>query len=219
MTTSPPSGIGRRRAAARDDSSAAYQARRVQIRQAAGELFQRHGFGGTSIGQVAAALDIDRATLYYYIGSKEELFDDVVTEPVRANVLVAEAIQAGDAPAPEKLHDLVTSLMRSYAENHPFLYVYIQENLSRARGTRTAWSEQMRRLNKRYEDALVSIVQSGIDEGTIKPVADAWVIGVGILGMVAWTNRWFDPHRSAVDAEHIGEAYASMVLQGMLVDP
>jgi AcrR family transcriptional regulator len=212
----PASGIGRRRATARDDNSAAYQERREEIKQAAAALFKQHGFRGTSISQVAAALDIDRATLYYYVGSKEELFDDVVTEAVRANVDVAESILAREAPAPDKMRDLIVSLMHSYAENYPFLYVFIQENLSHVAGPRSQWSTKMRALNKRYEDIVVAIIQAGLDEGSIKPVAEAWVQAYGVLGMVAWTNRWFNPSRSTVDAEHIGEAYATILLQGML---
>ena len=210
------SGIGRRRAAAKGEGSRAYQERREEIKQAAGELFKQHGFRGTSMGQVAEALDLDRATLYYYVGSKEELFDDVVTKAVRANVEVAESILNRDGPAPGKLRDLITSLMSSYADNYPFLYVFIQENLSHVDRTRSAWSKEMRGLNKRYEDIVVEIIQQGMDEGTIRPVADAWVQAYGLIGMVAWTNRWFNPGKSPVDAATIGEAYASVLLNGML---
>jgi TetR/AcrR family transcriptional regulator, cholesterol catabolism regulator len=208
--------MGRRRAAAKDDGSQAYHQRREEIKQAAGELFRRHGYRGTSMAQVAEALNLDRATLYYYVGSKEELFDDVVSQAVRANVEVAEAILARDEPAAGKLHELITSLMASYADNYPFLYVFIQENLTHVAGNRSAWSSEMRALNQRYEDIIVEIIQQGIDEGTIRPVADAWLQAYGLLGMVAWTNRWFHPGRSAVDAATIGETYASMLLDGML---
>ena len=218
-TKKPPastSGIGQRRAAAKDDSSAAYTERREEIKRAAGEMFKRHGFRGTSIGKVAEALDVDRATLYYYIGSKEELFDDVVTEAVEANLQIAEAILAREASAPEKLHDLVTSLMRSYADNYPFLYVFIQENLSHVSGTRKAWSKRMRAVNKRYEDVVIAIIQEGIDAGAFHATAEPWVQAYGVLGMVAWTNRWFNPDQSPVDAEYIGETYANMLLKGLL---
>jgi AcrR family transcriptional regulator len=210
------SGIGRRRAAAKGEGSRAYHERRKEIKQAAGELFKRHGFRGTSMGQVAEALNLDRATLYYYVGSKEELFDDVVTKAVRANVEIAESILTRGGPAAGKLHDLITSLMSSYADNYPFLYVFIQENLSHVDRTRSAWSKEMRGLNKRYEDIVVEIIQQGMDEGTIRPVAEAWVQAYGLIGMVAWTNRWFNPGKSPVDAATIGEAYASILLNGML---
>lgn len=214
-----PSGIGRRRAAAQGENRTAYRERRQEIITVAADLFKARGFRGTSIGQIAEALDTDRATLYYYIGSKEELFDEVVTDAVRANVDVALAIKDGEGSAPDKLRRLVTSLMESYAAHYPFLYVYIQENLGHVGGTRADWSREMRGLNKAYEDAVVAIIQSGIDEGTIRPIAEAWVMAYGLIGMFGWTNRWFNPATSPVDAATIGAAYADILLQGMTADP
>jgi TetR/AcrR family transcriptional regulator, cholesterol catabolism regulator len=214
-----PSGIGRRRAAAQGENRTAYRERRQEIITVAADLFKARGFRGTSIGQIAEALDTDRATLYYYIGSKEELFDEVVTDAVRANVDVALAIKDGEGSAPDKLRRLVISLMESYAAHYPFLYVYIQENLGHVGGTRADWSREMRQLNKAYEDAVVAIIQSGIDEGTIRPIAEAWVMAYGLIGMFGWTNRWFNPATSPVDAATIGAAYADILLRGMTADP
>ena len=214
-----PSGIGRRRAAAQGENRTAYRERRQEIITVAADLFKARGFRGTSIGQIAEALDTDRATLYYYIGSKEELFDEVVTDAVRANVDVALAIKDGEGSAPDKLRRLVISLMESYAAHYPFLYVYIQENLGHVGGTRADWSREMRQLNKAYEDAVVAIIQSGIDEGTIRPIAEAWVMAYGLIGMFGWTNRWFNPATSPVDAATIGAAYADILLRGMAADP
>lgn len=44
-----------------------------------------------------------------------------------------------------------------------------------------------------------------------------WVIGYGIIGMVAWSNRWFDPNDSSVQAEEIGSAFADTLLSGLQV--
>lgn len=214
-----PSGIGRRRAAAQGENRTAYRERRQEIIAVAADLFKARGFQGTSIGQIAEALDTDRATLYYYIGSKEELFDEVVTDAVRANVDVAVSIKDGEGSAPDKLRRLVILLMESYATHYPFLYVYIQENLSHVGGNRAGWSREMRGLNKAYEDAVVAIIRSGIDEGTIRPVAEAWVMAYGVIGMFGWTNRWFNPATSPVDAATIGAAYADILLRGMTADP
>jgi len=215
---SASSGMGRRRAAAKDDGTAAYAERRAEIKAAAADLFKKEGFRGTSIGRIAQALGIDRATLYYYVGSKEELFDEVVTEAVRANVATAEAIRDGDGPVPEKLRTLVVALMESYAAHYPFLYVFIQENLSHVAPKRTAWSEEMRQLNKRYEDVVVEIITAGQADGTLRSVTEPWLLAYGLIGMVGWTNRWYDPERSAASAVQIGTAYADMLLNGMVTD-
>ena len=213
MATS--SGIGKRRQAAKGEDRAAYRARRREIVEAAAQVFKQRGFRGTNLGDVAKVLGTDRASLYYYVGSKAELFDEAVTGAVKANSALAEEIRDSDAPAPAKLRTLVESLMASYAENYPFLYIYIQENLSHVEPKRTAWATQMRLLNKRYEDAAVAIIQQGYDAGTLREKAPAWVVAYGVIGMVAWTNRWFDPTTSAADAATIGTTYADLVLDGL----
>lgn len=209
------SGIGRRRAAARDDGSEEYQQRRAEIVRAAAGIFKEHGFRATKLSDVAEALGMDRASLYYYVGGKEELFHEVVGGAVAANADAAEAIRQAPGTAPEKLQTLITGLMVSYAENYPFLYVYIQENLNTIAPDRSPWSREMRRHNKRYENAVVEIVQSGIDEGSLRADGTAWVIAYGIIGMVAWSNRWFDPNTSPVDAHTIGATYANVIVDGL----
>jgi AcrR family transcriptional regulator len=195
------SGIGRRRAAARDEGKAAYRERRAEIVLAAAAMFKRKGYRGTNLGDVADALGLDRASLYYYIGSKEELFHDVVGTPA------------------EKLRTLVVGLMNSYAESYPFLYVYIQENLNQVSRDRSAWAREMRGYNKRYENVVVDIVQAGLDDGSFRSPGPASVIAYGIIGMVAWTNRWFNPNESLVSAQQIGSAYAETLLAGLARDP
>ena len=209
------SGIGRRRAAALDEGSQEYRQRRAEIIRAAAGVFKENGFRATKLGDVADALDMDRASLYYYVGGKEELFHEVVGGAVAANADAAEAIHQGPGTAPEKLRALITGLMVSYAENYPFLYVYIQENLSAVSRERSPWSREMRKHNKRYENAVVEIVQAGIDEGTLRADLTAWVVAYGIIGMVAWSNRWFNPNSCAVDAQTIGRNYADVVVDGL----
>ncbi len=209
------SEIGRRRGRALEKGSGSYQEKRREIALAAAVLFNEKGFRGTSLTSVAEALDMDRATLYYYISNKQELFDEVVREASEANVAAAEAARVSDQPPLEKLRVLITELMNSYAANYPLLYVYIRENLSHVDAERSEWSKYMRSLNHRYEDAAIAIVQEGIDNGSIRPLASARVLAFGVLGMVGWTNRWFVPERSSETADVIGKAFAEMVLKGL----
>lgn len=209
------SGIGKRRKAAQGEGREAYQERRREIIDAAAQVFKKNGFQGSSIADVANQLGMDRATLYYYIGSKNELFDEVVTEAVETNVALAESIRDSDAPAPAKLRTLLESLMRSYAAHYPFLYVFIQENLSQVPPKRSAWAAEMRSYNKRYEAAVVDVIQQGYDAGTLREVGPPWLVAYGLIGMVAWSNRWFDPEKTKADADTIGRAFADLALQGL----
>lgn len=215
----PPSAISRRRAAAQGGRGAGYHQRRSEIIGAAATVFKAKGYRGTSLADVADAVAMDRATLYYYVGSKEELLDEVVTDVVLANLAAAEQIRDDDQPAPVKLERLVTGLMSSYAEHYPVLYVYLQEDLGQVTARRQPWAQQMRLVNRRYEAAIVAIVQEGIEEGTLRPLTDARVLAFGLMGMVSWTHRWFNPQRAATDAVAIAAAYVDVLLHGMTVRP
>lgn len=210
------SAIAQRRANAKTAAKANYHDRRTEIVDAAATLFKAKGYRGTTLADIAGAVGADRASLYYYIGSKDELFDEVVTDVVRANLVRAEDIRDSDDDAPAKLRRLISELMVSYADHYPFLYVYLQENLAHVAKSREKWSKQMRTINRKWEAAVEAIVVQGLDEGTLRPLTDARVMAYGVIGMVSWTNRWFNPTTSQIDAAAIGEAYAEMVLGGLV---
>lgn len=204
-----------RRAQAQDQKSAGYEDRRAAIVEAAAIRFRRHGYGATNLAQIAQDIGTDRASIYYYFSSKEELFDVLVTDVVKANLAIAEDIRDSTGSAPDKLHRLIVQLMTSYAEHFPFLYVYLQENMAHVVSKRQSWAEDMRAVNRRYEQAIADMLQQGMDEGSIKRVGNPQVLAYGLMGMVSWTHRWFNPQTSAVTAHEIGETYAQTLLNGL----
>lgn len=211
------SGIGKRRSAAKEDSSASYQARKQEIADAAVRVFNRLGFQRASISAVAAELDMDRASLYYYISSKEDLFDEIVRKVVEHNLETAKKIEESTANPGNKIHDLIISLMKSYNDSYPLLYIYIRENLSHVSDKRSDWSHYMRGLNTEMSESIISIVEQGYADGSFRNVGPSHVVAYGILGIVGWTHRWFRPQESDVSSEEIGKTYADMILGGLVV--
>ena len=209
------SGIARRRAAARDEGNPAYRQRRSEIVEAAARVFKAKGLQGTNLGDIAAEAGADRASLYYYVGSKEELFQEVVREAVEANLATAKKIRDGEGDVPAKLRALIHALMVSYAENYPILYVFIQENLSHAPAKAMDWARDMRRVNQQFEQILVDLVAKGMEAGELRPAGQPWIVAYGIMGMVGWTNRWFNPKTSPADAAEIAASFADTILTGL----
>jgi AcrR family transcriptional regulator len=210
------SNIARRRSAALSGAKSGYVDRRREIFQAAAEVFKERGFRGTALSHVAEAMGTDRASLYYYVSSKDELFQEVVSEAVNVNLAAATAIRDEDAPAPDKLRRLIEGLMASYGQYYPVLYVLIQENLSHVAPEHGDWAQEMQRINREYERVVIEIIQSGQDEGTLRDTAPAWLLAYGVIGIVGWTNRWFNPSKSPVGAEEIGVAFADTLLHGLV---
>jgi AcrR family transcriptional regulator len=216
------SQIGRRRQAALSGAREGYVERRKQLIEAAAGVFQEKGYGAASLGDVANALGTDRASLYYYVSSKEELFHAVVFQAAEENVLKAEEIRDRDAPVIQKLSDIIHELMLSYEKHYPYLFVYIQENMTAfAPGDEknsSEWAKDMWTLNERYVEAVHSIVKQGVDEGLLKPLTTPRVLTYGIIGMVNWSHRWFRPE-GRLSADEISRAFAEIVLNGLLAEP
>lgn len=135
-------------------------------------MFRNKGYRGTSLADIAEAVGGDRASLCYAIGGKQELFDEIVTDVVHANLLAVESIRDFQEPAPDKLRGLVTQLMCSYAEHYPFLYVYLQEDLAHVAEQRRPWAQAMRSVNRRYEAAAEAIIVQGIAEGSLVAITE-----------------------------------------------
>lgn len=215
MTEVRKSQIGRRRAAAKELKSAIYADRRPEIVRAAANLFKQRGVSRTTVADIADSIGADRATIYYYFESKEEIHDAVVREGVDRTIAILERARSSDADALTKLREMVVDLMVSCAQHYPFLYVYLQDHLDHVAPKRQEWAERMRSINRRGEQAVEDIIRQGIEEGSIDPLATPRVLAFGALGIVCWTNRWFDPATSPVDAREIGEAYAEIIVKGL----
>ncbi len=209
------SGIGKRRAAAKKDKAPNYEKRRKEISEAAARVFNQRGFRGTTISAVAEELSIDRASLYYYISSKEELFDELIREVSVENLAMAEKIESSDASPADKLRSLIVDLMGSYARTYPLLYIYIRENLNHVADKRSQWAKFMKQVNRDYDRAVISIIEQGYSDGSFKNIGSAKVVAYGIIGMIGWTNRWFKPDNKKLGAEEIGNIYADLVIGGL----
>lgn len=206
--------IGRRRSAASKDSRASYQNRRQEIVEASIRVFNRLGYAGASLSAIATEMSVDRATLYYYFSSKEQLFDEIVRAVLEGNDDLARRIAQSQISPARKLRELVSALMISYAENYPLLFIYIREDLAHVSDKRSQWSTRMRELNRSIEKSVVDIVEQGFADGSLRRIGSSRTVAFGILGMLNWSHRWYRPEKSEPAAE-IGKTFAELVLSGL----
>jgi TetR/AcrR family transcriptional regulator, cholesterol catabolism regulator len=211
------SGIRSRRAAAAAIGSEAYLEKQRAILAAAGEVFREKGFHATKLNDVAERAGMDRASLYYYVGSKDDLFRDVVSRTVSANVAVAEEVARLNAPAHEKLAKILDLLMSSFEREYPFIYVFVQEDPKKLAGpdpaSAEAWAPTLRR-SERFFEIVREIVAEGIATGDLVTSLPAAVVANCLIGMMNSTHLWFRPDGS-LHAEEIASGLAEMVLRGL----
>ena len=211
--------IARRRALAKKNSDQDYHQRRSDLIKAAAKVFWEKGFRATTVNDVAQAVGIDRASLYYYVSGKEELFQEVIRDAVTENVVMAEEIVKRDADPADKPVALFVEIMTSYQRQYPYIFIYIQEDMAQIASERTKWDKEIKALQHRFNDAVIGVIQGGLDDGTFhKEHGSAKLIAYGVIGMCNWSHRWFRPGAGET-AENIGHTFADMVLDGLTTQP
>ena len=204
------SNIGRRRATALKQDAETYTKRRREIFEVAARLFKENGYERTSLNDVAEALDSDRATIYYYVASKKELLHEVIRDVVAQTAKEALEIRRRSDPPPVKLRMLIVALMRSYATNFPYQYVYIQEGIA----VNDHGDAHLFKLGQQYERCLVDILAEGLADGSFRSASEPKILAYGILGALNWTHRWFNP-AGRLSSDQVGESFAELFLRGL----
>jgi AcrR family transcriptional regulator len=204
-----------RRQAALAEASEEYTAKRAELIHHAATVFKAKGYDAATLNDIAELFGTDRASLYYYVGSKEELLREAVKGVLDANVEEAGRILAlPDASPLERLRLLVDRLITSYEENYPYMYVYIQEDMHKVAGEESPWAKQMTRQTRRFERAVITVINEGREQGAVREDIPTKLMSNALFGMLNWTHRWYTPQRKLPPHE-LSDAFCSIFLEGI----
>jgi AcrR family transcriptional regulator len=119
-------------------------------------------------------------------------------------------IQRRSDPAPVKLRELIVALMRAYAANFPYQYVYIQEGIA----MNSHGDAHLFKLGQQYERCLMDILAEGLADGSFSSASEPKIIAYGVLGSLNWTHRWFNPE-GRLSSDQVAETFADLFLRGL----
>lgn len=207
-----------RRKSRAESGKTLYNDRKDIIRQAAGNVFLKKGFLATKLSDIAEEANMDRASLYYYVGSKQDLYEDIYSTVVGDNIQQAQIIAEENIPAPEKLAKLMTALMASFEEKYPYYYIFVQEDLRKIESMNDPkneqWLETSKKLSKEYFSLINNVVTDGMASGEIRSILPPRLITHSLIGMLTSSSQWFRPN-GIMKSKEIGAALAKMVLDGL----
>lgn len=208
------SRIGQRREAALSDGNEVYKAKRHELIRAAAMVFKERGYEAATLTDIAKAFGSDRASLYYYVAGKEELFQEAVRGVLDENVEVAGRILDMDADARTKLQLLVEQLIGSYEQHYPYMFVYIQEDMRKVAHEQSPWAREMVRQTRQFESIVIKVIKQGVAEGSFRDDLSVSMAANALFGMVNWTHRWFRPTRQR-SAREIADAFCTLLFEGL----
>jgi TetR/AcrR family transcriptional regulator, cholesterol catabolism regulator len=213
------SELDRKRRQANLAPSRAYRRRRSAMMKAAAEVFRVKGLSGTTLDDIGGSIGVDRASVYYYFGSKEQLFRAVILESVEEIVHRAKAIASGPGTVHTRLTALIRLIVEAFTANYPALHIFVQEDMRRLTGENpTADARRLSELADDYMLTMESLIEEGIVAGELRGIASPHHIALAIQGSINWMHRWFTPDGD-ISANDLGELFVEMVLGGLATSP
>lgn len=142
------------------------QTTRDNILKAATKVFARYGYDGGSVEKISrSAKSFDRM-IYYYFGSKEGLFIEVLEDMYR-RMNDAELALSLDVEQPvESLKEVICFVVSYYAKNPEFITLLNTENL--LRGRHIARSEHAREYSSPALALTARILAAGASKGLFR---------------------------------------------------
>lgn len=189
--------------------------RRREIEDAASSLFREHGYSGTSVRDIARALDIQGASLYAHVTSKQDVLWAIV-EPTAARFeAAADAVLAGAgatqrAGPGRRLAALVRAHVGVITDDIERASVFVHE----WRSLSTERRAEIARRRDAYEACFRTVISDGVASGTFAPldpaIAAAFVL-TACNGLVAW----YRPD-GRLEPAVLADAYADLALRAVL---
>ncbi len=175
---------------------------------AALRLFADHGYGGTSVRDIAKATGIQPATMYAHYPSKEHILSELIRlgHEEHHRRLRAALLDAGSDPRRE-----MAALVRAHVRTHtdyPMLTVVANSELHALSGKLAAPTLELR---KQSEQLLFDVVQRGVKSRVFK-TPDAWLAMAAIGAMGLRVANWYTPDFDK-SAEEVAENYAEFALR------
>ena len=153
---------------------------RTRILDAAIREFSSNGLAGARTEQIAEAAGVNKALLYYYFRSKDELYQaalETVVEGVRANSF---AVLETDAPAGERFLRIALNHFDRMYSNREFQSLMQQEMIRLHRGEANALGPIAEKLMRPLWSRVDTLVEEGIAAGELIPVEWTQLIYAGL---------------------------------------
>lgn len=181
--------------------------KRDAILRAATEIINIKGYALATMTEIAAALDLRDAALYYYFPNKQALVFACHQSSLERFERVLCETNADGGSGFERLGCFLTALMVDSARYGPLLYFGDRSYLDEAqRDDIATWSE---RLTVRLE----RLIEDGMADGSITPCEPQLVVQL-LIGMLVWLAKWV-PTVEGVTVDRLMAAIGVASLQGL----
>src|ERR1700758_4370409 len=182
-------------------------ARRTELTRAAARLFAEKGYHGTSVGDLAEALGVQKGSLYSHIESKADLLWEVAREGAAAFHAGLDAVP-DEGPVMERIRAALRGHLRVVAEQLDIATVFVRE-WRYLEGERR---EQFLTERRRYEERFRGLFREGRELGELRTDLDDGTAALLALSAVHWAYTWL---RAGGDTDALADRFTALLVDGM----
>ena len=173
----------------------------------AARMFSERGYHGTSIGDLADALGVQKASLYAHIRSKQDLLYATMREGADAFHGALDAVPE-DVPVVERIRHALRGHLRVVAEQLDVATVFVQE-WRYLEGERR---EEILAERRRYDERVRALFREGRDLGHLRTDLDDATATLLMLSAANWAYTWLRPGR---DTDELADRFYELLVNGM----
>jgi TetR/AcrR family transcriptional regulator, cholesterol catabolism regulator len=183
---------------------------RDDILEAAAQVFRQKGFHGASMANIAEAVNLQKASLYHHVSSKQEILFELLDRALELLLERISPIAGLNLPADQRLCRMIQEYLQILAENTDLSAVLLFEHRS------LEDRQHARHIPNRdkFENLWREVLKDGVH--TRQFVCDDIPVTVrAILGILNWTITWYSPN-GPLTVQQIADQYSNLLLNGLM---
>ena len=164
---------------------------RDDILDAAAQVIRQKGFHGASMADIAEAVQLQKASLYHHVSSKQEILLALLDRALEMLFEQIDIIARQPLPADKKLRQMVQVYLRLLAENSDLSAVLLFEH----RSLEPAQHKRHIPNRDRFEALWRDVLDDGVQNGLFN-CSDTALAVRALMGIMNWTLTWYHPDGS-----------------------
>ena len=186
--------------------------REAEILEAARQVFAEKGYGATAVAEIAARAGVVEGTVYSYFQSKRALLIAVMKGFFEALIADTESGLRSIRGIENQLRFVIRRQLETFTSDLGLCRVIISE----ARPDIALYDEAILELNRRYTGLALTVLEEGVESGTLRSNVVPSVIRDLIYGGIEHAVWRFVFTNKEIDVEALTNQLADAILGGIL---
>ncbi len=182
--------------------------KREAVIRAAARAFNARGYYNTSIDEIAAALNVTKPTIYYYVANKEQLLLECILTGLERVLEPFRRPPPTGMTARERFNDMIRHYAQAIASEYGWCMVRAEDL-----GLAPASIAHIKKLKSEIDQGIRRLLEDGVRDGSIE-TGDAKMTAFALAGALNWIAHWYRENQSMTPAE-IAEAFVRIFNFGL----